>query len=98
MKRNTVPILLIAATIVFAIISFFVLPESVIIQFSVGSSGNTSVPKLVAILIPSVLGIGGAISVLLSKGKEGSNGKSALVSLVGIGLFIVMIAVNAFVK
>lgn len=98
MKRNMVFILLIAATVGFAVLSFFVLPESVIIQFSVGSSGNTSVPKLVAILLPCALGIGGAISGLLSKGEKKPNSKAALVSIVGIGLFIIMIAVNTFVK
>lgn len=98
MKRNIVPILLIAATVGLAILSFFILPESVIIQFSVGSSGNTSVPKIIAILIPSAHGIGGAISGLLAKDNEKANGKTLLVSLVGIGLFIIMIAVNAFVK
>ena len=98
MKRNIVPILLIVASVGFAILSFFILPESVIIQFSIGSSGNTAAPKLLAILIPFALSVGGAISGFLTNGNENSKSKGLLVSLVGIILFVIMIAVNCLVK
>ena len=98
MKKTTLPILLLAASIVLAILSFFILPESVVIQFSVGSSGNTAVPRFVGILIPFALGAGGAVSELLPKENAASKNKGLLVSLVGIALFLIMIAVNCIMK
>lgn len=94
MKKTIVPVILFALSIGLAIASFIILPDSVVIQFSLGTGGNTSVPKLFAILIPTVLGVGGAVSsyALLQKGNEA--GKSLLVSTVGIVLFITMIIVN----
>lgn len=98
MKRNIVPILLIAASIGFAILSLFILPESVIIQFSIGSSGNTTAPKLVAILLPFALGVGGAIYGFFMKENENSKSKGLFVSIMGIVVFMIIIAVNCLIK
>lgn len=99
MKRNNIfALLLIAASVGFAILSFFILTESVIIQFSIGTTGNTSAPKLVAILLPFALGAGGAIFGLFTKENDTAKNKSLLVSVAGIVLFIIMIAVNCLMK
>ena len=92
MKKIIIPIIICVVSVGFAILSYVLLPESVIIQFSAGSSGDTVVPKLVAMLIPFALSIGGAVVCFFT--SESGSGKVLLVSAVGIILFIIMIIVN----
>ena len=93
-KKQVISALLILASLGLAVLCFFILPESVIIQFSVNATGNTAVPRLVAILIPLALGIGGAVSGFFEKEDGDAKHKGLIVSLVGLALFVIMIAVN----
>lgn len=95
-KERLIPLLLIVASAALAIVSYFVLPQEVVIQISLGSSGHSTAPKLLAVLIPLALGAGGAVSVLMTKEDEKAKGKGLLVSLVGIAVFVIMLAVNCF--
>lgn len=92
--RKIVPYVLIAVSAALAVISFLVLPDEVIIQFSVGAGANTIAPKLLAVLIPSAIGIGGAVFGLLAGENEKSWTKSIVASVVGVIVFIIMLAVN----
>lgn len=94
MKKNILSLLLAVAAIGLAIASYYLLPDSVIIQFSVGG-GNTMAPKLVAILIPLALSLGGAVASFLSVGGNKPNEKCIAISAVGLVVFIIMLAVNA---
>lgn len=95
MKRKIIPVILIVLTIGLAVLSYITLPETVITQFSIGTSeNNTTMPKFFALLIPSALGIGGAVSAFFSKDDEKANRKGLLISVVGIAVFIVMMIVN----
>lgn len=51
-----------------------------------------------AVLIPFALGIGGAVSGLFVKGEEGGKSKGILVSVLGIALLVIMLAVNSIIK
>ena len=95
MKKNTlISIVFIAVSVGLAVLSFIILPETVIMQISAGSGDNSTAPKVLAILLPTALGIGGAVFNMLLKNNEKANGKCLVVSAVGIILFIVMIIVN----
>lgn len=96
-KSNVIVVGLCIVSIVLAIVSFSMLPSSVIIQFSMNEAGTTTAPKLIAILLPFTLSIGGALSVFLTK-DEGAGKKGILVSAIGILLFVVMLVVNCMMK
>ena len=94
MKKNLPAMLLIAASAALAVISFILLPQTVIVQFSTGGSGVTTMPKLFAIALPLALGAGGAAFGLAAKGDEKMKQKCLIVSLVGIAVFVIMLVVN----
>lgn len=87
-RRNVIPITLIVASIILAVVSYVILPQNVMIQFSVGSSGNTYVPKIVAILLALLLGVGGAIAEIIMKEDVRAKRKCLVVSIVGVFVFI----------
>ena len=93
-NKKVLSILLIIVSVALAIISFVLLPDTVVIQFSAGSSNVTTAPKFLAVLLPTALGISGAIAAIASKESETSRGKALLVSGVGILVFVIMLIVN----
>lgn len=93
-RRNVIPITLIVASIILAVVSYVILPQNVMIQFSVGSSGNTYVPKIVAILLALLLGVGGAIAEIIMKEDVRAKRKCLVVSIVGVFVFIFTLVVN----
>ncbi len=91
MKKNILPVILLAASVILTVISLMLLPQTVITQFSLNGSGTTSMAKPIAVLLPAALGAGGAIAYLLQKSKSY---KLLIVSGVGILVFAIMLAVN----
>lgn len=95
LKKYLLPSLLILITITLAILSFIILPDQVITQFGFGGSdSNTVVSKPLAIIIPTLIGLGGSIPLLFKKENEELNIKSIILPLVGILVFILMLIVN----
>lgn len=89
--KKSLSIIIIIAVVVLAVISFVVLPDSVITQISIGDSGVTRMPKLAALLIPTFFGLAGGFMTLEDKG----NGKKGLLlGTVGILIFIITLVVN----
>lgn len=82
--------ILIILSVVLAIISYIFLPDIVITQISINSSNVSTMPKILAILIPFGLSLGGAIGGL--KGLDLK--KSLILSIVGIIIYIIMLIVN----
>lgn len=91
MRNKLLPIILLVATGVLALVSLLLLPETVVTQFSVGSSDVSTMPKLLAVLLPTALAGGGAAASLLDRG---GSAKPLVVSAVGILVFVIMLAVN----
>lgn len=89
--KKYMPVIVAVIILVFAAVSFAVLPESVIIQFSIGSSDVTRTSKVMAILIPTVIGILGAAML---KGEDSGKKNGLLLSVVGIAVFIILLVVN----
>ncbi|MDD4396998.1 MAG: hypothetical protein PHT39_05430, partial [Sphaerochaetaceae bacterium] len=78
------------ATVVLAVVSYLLLPETVVTQISSGGS-STTMPKIMALLIPSIIGIGGSAFCLLQKGDSK---KPLVISAVGVCVFAIMLFVN----
>ena len=90
---------MILAGIILTVISFFVLPEMVITQISVGEEGVTKMPKAIAILVPAAITIGGGVFGLVVLNKESDiqerlKRKGLISSILGIILFAVFLWVN----
>lgn len=99
MKKSFIlPVILGAASLLLAILSLFLLPDTVIVQFTPGSTEVTTMPRLAAIAIPSALGIGGAVGGLLLRPDESRVRKSLFVSAVGAAVFVIMLIVNCLIK
>lgn len=92
--KNIVAVILLIASAVLAVVSWLVLPQTVVTQISIGGSGTSSMPKIVAIAFPFTLSAGAAGGALLAKENDEAKNKSLIVSAVGIVIFIIMLAVN----
>ena len=92
-KTKLFSIILLAATVILAVVSFLLLPETVVTQLSFGGD-PTTMPKIAAVALPSLLGAGGAVAGLAAKGDDKTRKKCLLVSAVGILIFAVMLLVN----
>ncbi|MEA5152756.1 MAG: hypothetical protein VB039_09185 [Oscillospiraceae bacterium] len=91
MKKTLIlPLLLAVATVVLTVVSVVYLPSTVVTQFGTGGSVNT-MPKLFAVALPALLGLGGAVGAIVS---PPSRTKAAVVSAVGLLVFAIMLAVN----
>lgn len=89
--HKTISIVLIIATIILTIVSFILLPETVITQISTSGSKPTTMPKLFAVGLPALLGIGGGAFHFFDKSH---NSKFLVVSAAGVVVFVVMLIVN----
>lgn len=98
-KEKVLPIILLVVSVIFTVVSFLILPDTVVTQISFstnGGDGFSTMPKLFAVAIPCLLSIGGAAVGLFI--KDNSNKKYYIMSAAGIVLFIVMLIVNLAVK
>ena len=107
MKKYALEITLMVLTAVLAAVSFILLPEEVVTQFSATGELNKK-PKLIALLIPGALGIFGAVASMESKSHsmeskshtmksetKGASGKKFLiVSFAGVALLVITLCVN----
>ena len=93
--KNIIAVILLVASFALAVVSWLVLPQIVVTQISIGGSSTTTMPKIIAILIPFTLSAGAAGGALLAKENDEAKNKSLIVSAVGIVVFIIMLAVNS---
>ncbi len=92
-KMKIAAVALIIASIVLSIVSYLLLPQTVVTQLSFDGNATT-MPKLLAIAIPALLGIGCSIAFLVTKNEGKSKNKLLIVSGAGILVFAIMLAVN----
>lgn len=97
-KQSVLAFLLITISVTLAVISYFVLPEDVITQFSLNSTGTTTSPKLLAIALPFALGAGAATVSLFVRDNNRTKVRCFIISGLGIILFALMLFVNCFMK
>lgn len=89
--KKCLSIFMIVILLTLAVISFVVLPDTVITQFSIGGSNVTTIPKWAAVLLPTLVGVIGGVIQLVNK----ENAKKGVL-LTGIGklLFFLELMVN----
>ena len=91
--RKTMCIILFVASVILAVVSCFVLPDAVVTQISF-SGTNRTMPKLAAILLPTVLGAGFALASYFEVGDKKSTKKYLFVSAIGVLVFVMELIVN----
>lgn len=92
--RKPAAIVLLIVSLALAVTAYLVLPETVVVQVSFGGTPSNTMPKLIAVLIPTALGVGGALTALFA--KEEGRGVFRALTLSGVGLlvFLLTFAVN----
>lgn len=90
-KTKIISIICGVITIILTIIAYIILPDEVITQ--IGAFNNSTSKKLYAIAIPALIGIIGAVLAFFAK-EEKKARSYIIVSIVGIGVFIIMFFTN----
>lgn len=87
-RPNIIAIILGALDVIFAAISYFILPAQVVVQIKTSSGTPNILAKPFAILVPFVIT---AASVVLYIKPDYQNNKKAIVSaVIGLALFVVI--------
>lgn len=77
---------IIGISLITAILSYFVLPEQVVIQITLNTAPNRFAPKEIAIFIPIAFCVLGSLSYLES--QEKSSKKIGSILIIGLGLLL----------
>lgn len=70
MKKKLPAIAILALSAALAVTGWLILPDTVIIQFTVTGNGIRTAPKLVGIALPLLLGLVGGVRVLAKDDKD----------------------------
>lgn len=92
MSKKIIAIALIVAAIALAVVLWFNLPDTVIVQVGFDGKATNTFPKPLAIAIPFALSLSGSIIFLAD--SKGKNAKGLILSIVCIILMIVCLIVN----
>ena len=92
MKKKIISVLLIAAAIGLGIISWLLLPDVVAVQVGMDGSVTNTLPKVLAVAIPSGASVVGSVMNLTD--KEEKNKKGYILSAAGIVIMVVSLLVN----
>lgn len=90
-------VVMLVITVTLALLSWFILPDTVILQLTLGDTDILETPKFVAILLPALLSIGGAVFALPRRENRDRDGHChpLVLSAIGIAVFAIMLAINA---
>ena len=92
MKKNFINIVLVVAAIVLGVISWLLLPDVVAVQVGFDGQITNTMPKILAVAIPLAVSVVG--SVMNLTGKEETNIKGYVLSVVGIAIMVVSLLFN----
>lgn len=90
-RKKIITILLITIAVVLSIISYLVLPETLIMQIGFDGTAGNSLPKLIGIALETFMTIGGAIAYY----KSDENGFLFL-SIIGLASYFIVFWFNLF--
>jgi len=91
MKKFT-PAAIIAVAVVLAIVSYIVLPDVVVVQITASGGVGSTMPRLLAVLLPLAISVAGAL--LAMTGKQDREYKNLIVSAVGIACAVLTLIFN----
>ena len=91
MNKKIILGMIVAISIVLGIYSYMVLPEIVTVQIDISGNPSNTFPKILAVIWPSLLSIGGGLGYYFSKDKEK---QYVILSIFGILASIITLAFN----
>ena len=89
-------IILCSIAVVFFVVSLIILPDTVITQVGCNGSTGSTMPKLLAALLPLALtGLGSGLYIATSRSEQPqTSGKWLFVAVIGIAVYLLMWAFN----
>lgn len=96
-KRKVIAIIFMCISVILAIVSFFMLPDKVVVQVSIGDSAVSTLPKMGAIALPTAIGVVFGFISMAIKEDNRSSVKCLIASGVGVFMFLVMLLVNCII-
>lgn len=81
-----------AVAVILGILCWMKLPDTVICQIGFNGKASNSMPKIFAVVVPSIVSLLGSGLIII--GDEDSRSKGMAIALIGIGIMIVTLFVN----
>ena len=91
MNKKIVLGIIIVIWLALGIYGYMVLPETVTVQIDISGNASNTFPKIIAVLLPVLISIGGGLKYCFFEGKEK---KSLALSVIGILLSVVTLLFN----
>lgn len=91
-KKTVVTVILIAAAAAVAVLSWFLLPDEVVVQIGLKGQATRTMPKLLALALPLGIAVFGA--VLNAAGRRAGKTSGILVSVIGIAAMLATLLFN----
>lgn len=92
MKKKVVSTLFVILSIVLSVVSWLLLPETVVVQVGIDGQVTNTMPKILAVIIPLGVTVVGAVMNLT--GTEEINKKAYTLSVVGVAVTILTLIFN----
>ena len=67
---------------------------TVVMQVAMNGNAGTTMPKLIAILLPFALGVGGSVYAIVTKGGDKARNKGLLIGGIGVAAFVLTLLMN----
>lgn len=94
-KKKLIPaIAFIAASVALTAVCYILLPDTVVMQMAMNGNAGTTMPKLLAILLPFALGVGGSVYAIVTKGGDKARNKGLLIGGIGVAAFVLTLLMN----
>ncbi len=91
-KEKVIGLVIVAVSVILAVVGFIVLPETLIVQIGLDGQASNTLPKIPALLIP--LALSTVFSVLYMKDNAEKKSRNLIVAVIGVVVAIVMFVVN----
>lgn len=93
-KKKIISVILFIISVILTVIGVIFLPATVITQISVTGSPSSTMPKILAVLLPFALSMAYPLTAFFSKDEDKTNFKVMLVTVVGFICYGFMFFVN----
>ncbi len=90
--KKKINIGLIAVAVVLSVVSWFLLPDTVVVQIGVDGQASNTMPKVFAVIVPLVISVIGSAMNLNDDTRQ--NYRGYVLSIVGIAVMVFSLIVN----
>lgn len=91
MNKKLISCIVIILSLGLGIYGYLVLPDMVTVQIDMSGNPSNIYPKILAVILPTVLSIGGSLGYYFSKEKEK---KYLILSIIGMAILVITLVFN----